>query len=368
MEKDRNARLKACMLVLLRRRMQIRTRNALTRCCLIHPDVSEWHHLYKYGTDANLINVLSIDRASFNFLLKVFTRVYPKQKAAGRKRLISSATALGILLTFYTDTCGNKTLCRMFGITPSTLSLVLKQAEQALERALLLIPEAGIYWPSKDDQRRLAEAVKRKTDGLIDGRWGFIDGKNYPVEEPTNIDLQNAMYNGWLHSVFVTGCFCFAADGTVAWGKHNFVGSWNDGETSRDFVEALINPDLSLEGHGVVADTAFPVSSACFSRIITPLKEGEIEKVPFELRGFVLQRSAAITSLRQAAEWGMGAVEKVYRRLLLKLPYNQTVRHRRLNNIYRLYNFRVRRTGISQIRSFFFDDVLNMDDDTITVN
>ena len=30
--------------------------------------------------------------------------------------------------------------------------------------------------------------------------------------------------------------------------------------------------------------------------------------------------SNAITSMRQAAEWGMGAVEKVYRRLTQKLP------------------------------------------------
>jgi hypothetical protein len=64
--------------------------------------------------------------------------------------------------------------------------------------------------------------------------------------------------------------------------------------------------------------------------------------------------SAAITSIRQAAEWGMGAVEKVYKRLQLDLPYNQKTRAQRLENIHRLYNFRVRQTGISQIRSTFF--------------
>ncbi|ETK73392.1 hypothetical protein L915_19671, partial [Phytophthora nicotianae] len=30
------------------------------------------------------------------------------------------------------------------------------------------------------------------------------------VQQPSNADLQNAMYNGWLHTVFVTGVICFA--------------------------------------------------------------------------------------------------------------------------------------------------------------
>lgn len=63
--------------------------------------------------------------------------------------------------------------------------------------------------------------------------------------------------------------------------------------------------------------------------------------------------SDCITSLRQAAEWGMGAVSKVYRQLLLPLPYDPDLRALRLNNMFRLYNLRVRRTGISLIKSVF---------------
>ena len=69
----------------------------------------------------------------------------------------------------------------------------------------------------------------------------------------------------------------------------------------------------------------------------------------------LLRMTSAITSLRQAAEWGMGAVPKVYRHLDLPLPFDPSVRAVRLNNIHKLYNFRTRFTGISQIRSHFIE-------------
>lgn len=49
----------------------------------------------------------------------------------------------------------------------------------------------------------------------------------------------------------------------------------------------------------------------------------------------------------------MGAACKLYRTLTLPLPYNQDVRALRLDNILRLHNYRVRTTGISQIKNTF---------------
>ncbi|KAE9008992.1 hypothetical protein PR002_g15740 [Phytophthora rubi] len=50
--------------------------------------------------------------------------------------------------------------------------------------------------------------------------WGFLDGKNYRVQQPPNPDVQNAHFNGW-----------------------------NDGDTSLDFRRILadldLNPDTS---------------------------------------------------------------------------------------------------------------------------
>jgi hypothetical protein len=96
-------------------------------------------------------------------------------------------------------------------------------------------------WPSKREQQEYASRVQEKYP-LIEGRFGFVDGKNFKVQEPSSeIDLQNAMYNGRLHSALITGVLCFSVDGLLIWAKHNCVGSWNDGDMSRELQEKLID-------------------------------------------------------------------------------------------------------------------------------
>jgi len=49
----------------------------------------------------------------------------------------------------------------------------------------------------------------------------------------------------------------------------------------------------------------------------------------------------------------MGSVQKVYSRFNLPLPYDPELRGLRLNNLFRMSNYRVRTVGISQIRTTF---------------
>ena len=110
---------------------------------------------------------------------------------------------------------------------------------------------------------------------------------------------------------------------------------------------------MVVDNFDLVADTAFPASQNLIVRIISPLKENELERAHPEARPALLALSNAITSLRQSCEWGMGSVGKAFRLLLLPLPFNQNVREIRLENIFRLWNYRCRTTGISQIRTVF---------------
>ena len=137
-------------------------------------------------------------------------------------------------------------------------------------------------------------------------------------------------------------------------------GLWDDGETSRGVRDKLRNPCLTLDDYGVLAESAFPVSGDMKGQIFTPLKRGDLEKA-INAGGNVVCISTvknAVISIRQADEWGMGAVEKWFRRLSLPLSYNPKVRRQRLVNIHRLYNYRVHRTNISQIRSVFIPPVV----------
>lgn len=145
-------------------------------------------------------------------------------------------------------------------------------------------------------------AVLVKTNIIMDGMQ---------VQEPSNADLQNAMYNGWMHTVFVTGTILFAADGCIVWSKHNCPGSWNDSDTSLEMREKLVDPAVCPDPrYGVVADSAFPCSGDMVGRILTPLKDGDLERIQPALRSAARTMNNAILSVRQAAEWGMGSVER----------------------------------------------------------
>ena len=65
-------------------------------------------------------------------------------------------------------------------------------------------------------------------------------------------------------------------------------------------------------GTGVVADSAFPVCDTMFGRIITPIKQGDLERASLECRAGLVQMSHTITSIRQAAEWGWGLHQNVF--------------------------------------------------------
>jgi hypothetical protein len=334
----------------------IRSRNTINKTALDTPLNSVWYSQIKNADDSSLLNLIGFTRTTFQKILREFSKYYIVKSGVGKKgrptTFADKGAVLSMLLHFYTGSMELKTLCELFGVPLSTLSRSLSKAETALSMALKNLPDARIKYPSLDEQRQWSQLVENK-EPLVKKRWGFIDGKNYCVQKPSDIDLQNAMYNGWLHATLITGTLCFGVDGCIVWGRHNFVGSWNDGDTSRLFQEKLRNIEKNLPGYGVVADSAFPVSGVMYNLIVTPLKEGDLDRMCAEDRVAAQAVSNAITSIRQAAEWGMGAVEKPFRRLKMPLPYNPVIRQKRILNIHHLYNLRVRTTGISQIRTVF---------------
>lgn len=268
------------------------------------------------------------------------------------------------------------TLCLVFGVPPSTLSRTLRRAEESLASALKGYAPARISWPSPSSQAEMAKLVEAR-EPLLQHTFGFIDGKNLrvrvwnfkrflfyltfsavlQVQQPSNSDLQNAMYNGWLHTVFVTGTICFAADGCIIWAKHNCPGSWNDSNTSLGFRTKLLDPVCCPDQRmNVVSDSAFPCSTSMAGRILTPLKDGDLDRILPSLRSSARTLHNAITSVRQAAEWGMGSIQKVYHRLNLPLPYDPDLRGLRIGSLFRMVNYRVRTVGISQIRTTFLGE------------
>lgn len=142
------------------------------------------------------------------------------------------------------------------------------------------------------------------------------------------------------------------ADGPIVLAKHNNPGSWNYGDMNLAFHESLVDPQLYPgRRYGVVADSAFPCSGGMTGRILTSLMDGDLAKLLPSVRPVAKRLSHTITFVRQAAEWDMGSVEKVYYRVLLPLPSKKKERSNQLDNFFRLSNYRVRTVGISHIRT-----------------
>ncbi|GLE06486.1 hypothetical protein PINS_up015733 [Pythium insidiosum] len=117
-----------------------------------------------------------------------------------------------------------------------------------------------------------------------------------------------------------------------------------------NLLDTACCPDQRL---GVVSDSTFPCSRQLEGRILTPLKDGDMEKIPPRAHVGAKLMNAAILRTRQAAEWGVGSIEKVYGGLRLPLPYDPSHRDLRLENLFRLSNFRVRQVRISPILNYF---------------
>jgi len=302
------------------------------------------------------MSFIGVSYRCFDRLLKKFSPIYRPPPVnpfkAGRPPRILPHQALAVLLMFYCSTADTKFLGLVHNLTTRRVNDIIARSEPILHRVLCHLPDAVIEWPSLQSQREAAANVLSRFP-LVRGRFGFVDGKNLGVLQSSDIEKQNSQYNGWLHDCFVTGVLVFDTNGLLIWCKHNCPGSWNDGDMCTELCLKLVDPSKTLPDHGLCADTAFPVGQTLFRHIVSPLKEGEIEKMEPSLQPIAAAVSAQITSLRQACEWGMGSIQKPFKRLLLNLPWRDRVRTTRLSNIFRLWNVRVRNTGINQIREKF---------------
>ncbi|KAE9213776.1 hypothetical protein PF004_g15239 [Phytophthora fragariae] len=101
--------------------------------------------LYTHVSDINFLNATSLTRSAFHQLLRRFSRFYyiPRSTARGRP-------------------------------------------------------------PKLRHYHQIMGLLVEAREPLFKHTFGFIDGKNLRVQQPSNADLQNAMYNGWLHTIFVT--------------------------------------------------------------------------------------------------------------------------------------------------------------------
>jgi hypothetical protein len=145
----------------------------------------------------------------------------------------------------------------------------------------------------------------------------------------------------------------FATDGTIVWARYNFPGSWHDSRLARPLYDRLLDPVRTPVEYALVADTAFPRKDPRLrGKIITPLKVGDVYNANESIAAQDAYNSEVLRA-RQGVEWGMHSLQSAFARLSLPLPYDPPYTACLLRLIYHLFNLRVRRVQLNQIRTVY---------------
>ena len=105
-------------------------------------------------------------------------------------------------------------LQQIFALVPSTVNRYIHAALDVLCDVLDKLPEAQIVWPSTEAECEANAQIVRERFNLLVKAFGVVDGLNLMVQTSGNDDLENAMYNGWLHGHFASNIIVFSPKGT----------------------------------------------------------------------------------------------------------------------------------------------------------
>ena len=212
---------------------------------------------------------------------------------------------------------------------------------------------AKIAIPSNEEIASYQEAVGAIYP-LLSDVWSTMDGLKLYLQQSGNTEIQARFYNGWTHGHYVTSVFVFCPDGTIPIAFFNVPGSVHDSQVAHwgrvyDKLEAVYDET----GGKCTVDSAFGKVNKPF--LIKSSQDYLVSTMPTcEEQRLDLQRKRQATSMRQAAEWGMRAIQSSFPRLKDTFVYEDTGERRILMKMLcLLYNLRARTVGINQIKNVF---------------
>lgn len=195
---------------------------------------SPWQSLYLSRIDRAFITTMGLDVATFDLLLEHgFQEIWERAaiprtdtSVTGQPRLgapsLDAAGALGLALHYLNSTMREILLQQIFALVPSTVSRYINFALSMLQQLLWKLPDAQIRWPTADQMAEYAEIVSRRhpalaqdDEGVYHSAFASIDGLNCPIATADDTELENASYNGWLHSHVCSNVFVFSPQGTL---------------------------------------------------------------------------------------------------------------------------------------------------------
>ena len=183
-----------------------------------------WTHLYANYQDRAFITTMGVDTSTFRAILTAGfghlwyslpisrTDTHTVGLPRAIRRSLDAEGGLGLILHWLSSTMRQLSLQQIFALIPSTVSRYLRFALSILLKVLRQMPDAAISWPHGDNFVELSGYVSIRHP-LLDGVFGSIDGLNLPCQVSSDIEMENATYNGWLHSHFVSSVIVFSSKG-----------------------------------------------------------------------------------------------------------------------------------------------------------
>ena len=183
-----------------------------------------WTHLYESRNDRAFITTMGVDSSTFCIILEAgfgrlwSTRPIPRPdmcttvQPQAERRSLDAAGGLGLVLHWLSSTMRQISLQQIFALIPSTVSRYLGFALSILLEVLRHLPQAAITWPQGDEFLELSGYVSMQHP-LLQGVFGSVDGLNLPCQVSSDVETENATYNGWLHSHFISSVIVFSSKG-----------------------------------------------------------------------------------------------------------------------------------------------------------
>ena len=194
---------------------------------------------------------------------------------------------------------------------------------------------------------------------MLDDVWAVADGLKIYLEQAGDIVIQNMFYNGWTHDHYVGNVLVFAPNETICAAAINAPGAMHDSQIA-DWgnVYGKLEDVFVRFGGRCIVDSAFAKGDYPFL-----IKSSQDMPITSDPRDVIRARQA--TSARQAAEWGMRAVQGSFPRVKDRMIYEQRGERKViLQMIMLLFNYRTRLVGLNQIlttympsTAFFFQSL-----------
>ena len=179
-----------------------------------------------------------------------------------------------------------------------------------------------------------------------------MDGFKLYLEMSADRASENNFYNGWKHDHYVGAIIVFCPDGTIPICCFNVPGSVHDSLMAEwGSVYDKLGRVYACCGGKCTVDSAFSRKSHPYLIKPSQTEFGEENCQEFAAN---VQLNAEATSMRQSADWGMRALQVSFPRLKDRFIYEEYGKRRVMfKMILLLFNLRVRRVGINQIRSTY---------------